>query len=132
MAKGKSSNSEIKATTFRFVSAVDAIARVLQVSVKWGGICTVAFFIYKCIASLSGQTTVADIGLKVLASMTLSKTVSYTLAGGAACWALGERTLRKKTVAKLSERLTKHETEIDTNRSSSKLPMTGNTRTEDL
>jgi hypothetical protein len=132
MAKGKPSNSELRATTHKFVSVVDGLARVLQALLKWGGICAIAYFAYKSIASLSGQTTVANLALKVLGNLTISQSVAYTVAGGSAVWALGERSLRKKTVAKLSERLKNHETDIDKTRTSSTLPKSGNTRKEDL
>ncbi|MGD0262494.1 MAG: hypothetical protein ABSD29_22245 [Verrucomicrobiota bacterium] len=92
------SNAELKATTHRFVSVVDGLARVVQMLVKWGGIAAIAFFAYKSIACLSGQTTVAQLALNILGNITFSKSVVYTVAGGSAVWALGERSFRKKNV----------------------------------
>ena len=127
----KLSNSELRSTTHKFVSVVDALARVLQALIKWGAFCGIAYFSYKSISCLSGQTTEANVALKFLGSLNISQSIAYTVAGGSAVWAFGERSFRKKTIAKLSERLKHYETDIDNSRTSSKLPKSGNTRKED-
>lgn len=45
---------------------------------------------------------------------------------------MGGKLYHYQNVARLAERLKKYETEIDKNRSSSKLPESGNTRKEDI
>jgi len=126
------SNSELRSTTHKFVSVVDGLARVTQTFIKWGGFCVIAYFAYKSIASLSGQTTIATIAVKLLGNLTTSQSVAYTAAGGGVAWACGERFFRKKTVSKLTDRLKIHEIGLDKGRTSSKLPKSGNTRKEDL
>jgi len=125
------SEREQRHRTQRFFAVADLVARVLTTSVKWGALVWMAYFADHAFESLSGKQTVADIAVKVLGNLTISKYVYLFLAGGCATWACGERRLRRKRGADLTARLKLHETSADPGRSSSTLPPTGQTRKDD-
>ena len=79
----------------------------------------------------AGKQTLADVGFKVLANITFSRTVNWTATGGAAIWAVSERRLRKKIIRQKARRIKELEEYVDKNRSSSALMSDGSTRPED-
>jgi hypothetical protein len=125
------SETEQRHRTQRFLALADLGARVLTTAVKWGALVWMVYFAGRAFESLSGKQTVADIAVKVLGNLTISKYVCLLLAGGCTTWAVGERLLRRKRVADLTARLKLHETSADPGRSSSTLPPTGQTRKDD-
>jgi hypothetical protein len=131
MGKGKPTNQQDRQRTHRFVAGVDAFARIAQSFTKWGGLALIACFVYLSISSLSGKTTLASIVVNFLGTLTVSKYAAYAVGGGGCAWAYGERRLRRKRVAELSKRVEELEVKIDPKRSSSTLPSTGTTRTDD-
>jgi hypothetical protein len=86
---------------------------------------------YYAVVALSGKHTLADIGLKLLANVSLSQSLAWTGTGGATIWAVSERTLRKRIIRQKAERIKHLEQHIDSNRSSSALMADGSTRPED-
>jgi hypothetical protein len=130
-SRGKPSNQELRQRTHRFVTVVDASARVLQTLIKWGALTGIAFFSYKAVGSLSGKTTLASIVVSLLGDLRINQWIAYALAVGGCGWALGERNLRRKRVAELTGRTKELEMIVDKKRSSSSLPVSGKTRQDD-
>jgi hypothetical protein len=91
----------------------------------------VAFGFFNCIQALAGKTTVAEIGLNFLGDLRINNALGALFGAGGLAWGTVERTLRKRTVKRLSSRIKDLETAIDPNRSSSKLTDKGGTRKED-
>jgi hypothetical protein len=91
----------------------------------------IARYAYYGVVALAGHQTLADIGLKLIANVTLSQSVSWTATGGATIWALSERGLRKRMIRQKAKRIQELEQTIDPNRSSSSLLADGSTRPED-
>ena len=91
----------------------------------------VAYFIWKCVESLAGAETT----LLVRASLRMFATVSFVgsavLAGAFGGWGWKERKLRQNTVRQLQGHITRLETQIDPNRTSSGLTTEGKTHPRD-
>lgn len=83
------------------------------------------------IATISGKTTVADLGVNVVADIRISEAVAYGLGVLGFGYGLKQRKMRKRSVREQSKRITDLETQIDPARSSSELTDTGDTRPED-
>ena len=86
---------------------------------------------YYAVVALAGKQTLADVGFKVLANITFSRTVNWTATGGTAIWAVSERRLRKKIIRQKARRIKELEEYVDKSRSSSALMSDGSTRPED-
>jgi hypothetical protein len=91
----------------------------------------IAHYGYLSVVALAGKHTLADIGLKLLANVTISQSVSWAATGGATIWAVSERRLRKKIIHQKAQRIQELEQHIDPDRSSSSLLPDGSTRPED-
>lgn len=111
----------------------EAVASVLRSLFKWGGLVGIFYFLSEIVSDLAGQTTYADIGIDVgiLAEVGTSQVLAWALALGAVIWALLERSLRRKTIERLTGRIRDLEESEDPNRSSSNLTPRGKTRPED-
>jgi len=113
------------------VRRVEAIGNGLSSFFKWGGLAAIAYCVYLAIDSLSGKTTLADIGLKVMANMTLSKWLAYALGAGGVAYGANERRLRRNAVRRLAPGRLQYEQEHDPQRSSSGLTVAGETNPEE-
>ena len=94
----------------------------------WLAIVVVA---YKAIDTVAGETTVADLGVNVVADIRISEAVAYGLGVQGFGYGFKQRKMRKRSIREQSERITDLETQIDPARSSSELTDTGDTRPED-
>lgn len=110
---------------------VDRAVDAYRDTIKYGVWIALFWFTYQCIKTLSGQETIAKFIVDVAADISLSKWVAYIFGAGGAAYGFGERRLRKRKVAQLSERCQDLEKRIDRKRSSSKMPPSGDTREED-
>ncbi len=81
--------------------------------------------------ALAGRQTLADIGIKVLADITLSKSICFGAAGCGLAYGIAQDRLRRKTIRKKARRIKVLEEMIDPSRSSSNLMHDGRTRPED-
>lgn len=99
--------------------------------VKWLGLSFIAFMGFLSINSLSGNYTIAEIGIEFASSFKVNTAVSYVFGLSGVLYGLFERDLRKRTIERMSKRTTELELSIDPNRSSSNLTPRGNTRPED-
>ena len=111
----------------------ESIASVLNTLIRWTGLVLIAFFAYRSIDVLAGETTGADIGISVglLASVPVSQAVAWILGAGGMAFGLLERRLRKNTIERLQSRIKSLETQADPGRTSSLLTPRGETRQED-
>lgn len=108
----------------------DEISKVLRTALVTG--CT-AFIAYNCagtIKALAGRTTLADVGIKFLGSITISEGLAYALAAICVGYGVQRGYANRKLSGRLS-RLSQLEAEIDPNRSSSHLTPRGTPREED-
>lgn len=136
MAKGKLSRHQLQQGTARYISTIDAFARVLTTFIKWGFLALICYFfsgaVQNGIQNLAGKQTGANFLLNILGNISINKWLVAGLLTLAGSWAYGERRLRKRTVHKLADRLKAFETQVDNERSSSTLTPSGNTRREDI
>jgi hypothetical protein len=92
--------------------------------------------IYLSVRELAGKNTWADVGFRLLADLKVNRFValmiSWVLTGGCVFWALGERSLRKRHIRRISAESSKMQERIDPNRRSSKLTTKGETGREDI
>lgn len=109
------------------IATIDARYRTIRTAIRTIGWVLAAFFSYKAVGEVSGQTTtiyvVVNLILNALVDLKLVFTI--TLAGACAAWAVAERILRHRAVGHLAERNAELELRLDPNRTGSGLPVDG-------
>ena len=115
----------------RFAKVVDSIAMLLRELIRYGGVALPFYFMYRTAEVLAGKTTTADIGLKMLGSLTITNAVGYGLGAVGTVYGLKERKLRRDKTEYLQDRVQKLEKQIDARRSSSRLTRRGTTNPDD-
>jgi hypothetical protein len=98
---------------------------------KWGGFAFIAYCLWQTAAALSGEETSANIVFRAALDMKVDQYAAYLFGGGGIIYGIRERRLRRKTIARLTERTESLERRIDTNRTSSGLLSSGDSRQED-
>ncbi len=111
---------------------VDRVADVLNGLVKWGALVLTIYFSYRTVDSLAGKLTFADIAVRFMTSMTVSKWAAYIFGTGGVLYGLKERQLRRRNIRRLAPTRIEYEKGIDPNRSSSGLTTAGTTSPEDV
>ena len=114
--------------TLRKISAYEGVAKDV---IRYGFVAFCFWCIYRSISVLAGKTTVASILMQVLANIHVSQGICLLLAGGGCAYGLGERSVRRKAIERLTDKPKKLELAIDPNRTSSNLTSRGTTRPED-
>jgi hypothetical protein len=109
----------------------ESVTSVLNNLIRWGGAIAIARYGYLSIASLAGESTMADIGVNVLADFRISQALAWVLAGGTTMYGLSQKKLRRDTVERLQSRIQAYELEQDPGRTTSRLTPRGETRPED-
>lgn len=125
------------------IAVVDAIAKVLQSLIKWGGICVVTYFISR----FAGVTTWTNIDLNATAQIDIEQMQATRTAVpallkwivfsalffgiGGVVYGHRQAKLRKDTVEHFSRLQIQWEKDIDPNRSTSGLTVRGETRPGD-
>lgn len=107
------------------------IAKVVTTAIRWGGVVALGYFGYLSIRTLAGQTTFADIAIRVLGKLYFSQAVATVLGGGGIIYAWRERQLRHKVNETTGKRVSELEQEIDRRRTSSRLTRRGQTDPKD-
>jgi hypothetical protein len=87
--------------------------------------------IYRCVDTLAGRATEANIILKFLGDLNVSNALAYILGGGGIVYGMNERRLKKRTIKRLEDRIHLYEQQIDPGRSSSRLGTDGDTNPND-
>lgn len=109
----------------------DAVVSIVNNFVKWAGLVAIAYFAFHAIETLAGQRTTADIGVNFLADLKLGCALAGGLGLSGVAYGLGQRRLRRDTIARLQDRNRALEARIDPERSGSALTRRGETRPED-
>jgi hypothetical protein len=130
----KKSKAELQAENqvLRAARRSDGVVSVLNNVVRWGGAVLISRYVFLAISSLSGETTVADIGIQFLGNLTVSETVAWIFGGSGVYYGLKHRKLRRDTAERLGSRNAKLEKRLDPQRRSSELTPRGETHPEDL
>lgn len=133
MGTKNKSRAELEAE-IRFIKRSRIAEGVIQVSnnlIKYGALVWVFHEIYLMVESLSGKTTLADIGVSFLGGLKISIVIAWASCIAGIIYGLIQKKLRKDTVERLQTRIAKLERESDPKRSSSNLTTRGDTRPED-
>jgi hypothetical protein len=109
----------------------EGIVSVFNNFIPWSAIVILGWFAYKSVEVLAGKTTLADIGVNVLANVNISVAIAWTASFLGTGYGIRQRKLRKDTVERLQQRIQFLEGAIDPKRTSSTLTPRGDTRPED-
>lgn len=116
----------------RLARAADGWVTVLLSLIRWGSIVLVTRYGFLAVETLSGQVTLAEIGIDFLGKVEVSVALAWTvgIVGGVYGWR--QRKLRRDTVERLQARIQHYESMCDEKRSSSRLTRRGDSRPEDV
>jgi hypothetical protein len=106
---------------------LDTVSEICKELIKWAGIVLLAYFGFRTIGVLAGRTTGADIALKVLGNLNVSRGVIALLAGGGWVYGLGQRALRRRHIKRIVPAKNELEKLLDPKRTSSDLTEKGTT-----
>jgi hypothetical protein len=115
----------------RQARVTDGLATILITAIKWGCALGVVRYISVMVVALAGETTTANIAMKILGNFSISQALAWSLSAGSAGYGLAQNKLRKDTVERLQSRIRELEESCDPRRSSSRLTPRGDTRPED-
>jgi len=133
MASKKRSRAELEAELriLRKTQIAEGIVQVFLSLIRWGAIVMIARYGYLAIDSLSGKSTLADIGVNFLSNIKVSVALAWSAGVGGIIYGVNQRKLRKDTIERLQKRIQELESNIDSNRTTSNLTPRGDTRPED-
>ena len=110
---------------------IDAISSSIKVVCKYGWPCICAYFAFRIVAVLAGQTTEASFGMKLAVSIfgndKIMKGICTIVSGGSIGYGVGQKRLRQRDIQRLTVRPRQLETVIDPNRTTSGLTAKGTT-----
>lgn len=106
-------------------------ARIMTTGIWAVAVCFCAFYFYKAVDSLAGESTVADIVVAMTGRFDVTKALLTMLAGGGVIYGVRQRKLKADHTERLSNRNAELEQRMDPNRTSSRLTIRGETRPED-
>jgi hypothetical protein len=110
---------------------LDILADAVHLGVPWGCLVLIFLFTFLMVAQLAGKTTLANVGVRVLADIKVSQVLAYMFGAGGLGYGVLERKLRHKKVAHMEGHIKTLEAAFDPSRSSSGLTRKGTTRPED-
>lgn len=105
----------------------DTFAEWGRYGIQWTGLVLIAYFFYRSVDVLAGRNTFAEIGIKVLGNLTVSRGIITLLTASGWIFGLGQRSLRRKNIERLAPAKNEVERRIDKNRTSSNLTSRGTT-----
>jgi hypothetical protein len=94
---------------------------------KWAGLVAIAYMGYRSAAVLAGQSTSANIGVRLLGNLTVNRGIIALLTGSGWAYGLAQRSLRRKHIERNVPLKNELEKVIDKNRTSSNLTPRGTT-----
>jgi hypothetical protein len=110
---------------------LDIIEVAVRLAVPWGALVAIAYWVHADIIALAGKQTLAQIGLSFMGDLKISDAVAYIFGAAGAGYGIAERTLLRKTIARLTDEGRRLEQMVDQHRTSSNLTRHGTTRPED-
>lgn len=127
------SRAELKVENklLRQFNIIGEIASIINNAIRWGGVVAIVYLASSSISVLAGKTTFADIGINFLADIRVSEALAWILGSSGVAYGWLQRSLRKKTVERLQQRVVNLESEKDGRRTSSQLTPRGGTKPED-
>lgn len=105
----------------------DTLSDLGRYAIQWTGLVLVAYFSYRSIDTLAGRRTFAEIGVKILGNVTVSRGIITLLTGGGWAYGLAQRSLRRRNIERLAPAKNEVERRLDKNRTSSNLTSRGTT-----
>jgi hypothetical protein len=105
----------------------DAFTELGGKLIQWSGLVAIAYCAYLSSVALAGKTTLAEIGVKVLGNLTVSRAIISLLAGSGWAYGLGQRRLRRRNIERLGTAKNELERRLDKKRTSSNLTSKGTT-----
>lgn len=99
--------------------------------IRWGAVAFLGWIVYKCVAVMAGHTTIADIGVRFLGDVRISEALAWVFGAGGVSYGLGQRSLRRRNIRRLTPRTEALEKRLDPRRTSSQLTDTGETHPGD-
>ncbi len=119
MARKKARLPELELQTTRGMARDHEIAATIRTAIQWAGVVFSAWLFARGLASLAGQTTEANILVKLLGDFRVSQGLAWIFgASGIGYGVLRDRQYRKKG-KRLGDRIKELEESIDRGRSSS-------------
>ncbi len=106
---------------------LDTVSEIAKEAIKWGGLVAIAYFGYSSVVVLAGTTTSANIGIRLLGSLTVNRGLVALLTGSGWAYGLGQRSLRRKNIERVVPLKNELERIIDPKRTSSNLTPRGTT-----
>ena len=100
-------------------------------AVRWISLVLIAFFAYRAIAALSGETTRANVGVRFFTDIRVSTALALGAGIGGIGYGLRQRKLRRDNIGRMARHSSALEKALDPRRSSSKLTPRGDTNPED-
>ncbi len=131
MTKKTKKELEFDLRILKRVKLTEAIVTIVRDVLKYGTFMFVAWMGYLSIKCFAGQTTFADVGLKVLGDIRVNAALGWVAGGGGIAYGLAQRKLRSKTIQRLESRVSTTEKKLDEKRTSSRLTKGGDTHPKD-
>jgi hypothetical protein len=105
----------------------DTLSELGRSAIQWTGLVLIFYFLYRSLDTLAGRNTFAEIGVKFLGNLTVSRGIITLLTGGGWAYGLAQRSLRRRAIERLAPAKNKVERLLDKGRTSSDLTSRGTT-----
>jgi len=103
--------------------------------IKWGAACFIAWRLGLAFEALAGKATLASFGISLIADLKANKLFSHIVTGifglSGMGYGLRERSIKRREIRRLGNRVVNLEKRLDPNRTSSGLTLDGTSRPED-
>jgi hypothetical protein len=109
------------------IKRLDTVTDLGTALIKWAAVFGIAYMLYRCVAVMAGTNTFADIGVRILGNLTVSKGIITLLTGSGWAYGLAQRSLRRRNIQRTVPLKNELEKQLDENRSSSNLTGKGTT-----
>jgi hypothetical protein len=131
MAKRKLSEKELDRRCALIVEITRNVVRLLSTGIKWLALFGMVYCFFDAVKTFSGETTAADILIRLVADLKINQWLGYLVGGGGLIYG-GIRTRQlKKTRKEHADYIRKLELLRDPKRQSSRLNLFGETNEDD-
>lgn len=111
---------------------LEALVTIGKEIIRCGTIIAVAWLLYLSVRTLAGQTTMADIGIRILGDIKINAVLGWVTGGGGISYGIAQKKLRSRTIQRMASRVSYLEKELDKKRTSSRLTTYGDTNPKDV